>query len=61
VTKAIRLLKVYRRRYPMERPVAHWAKMYPAVIPGYDEMNPVEQRDARERLRERVRWRRRIL
>jgi hypothetical protein len=31
--------------------------MYPLVIVGYDAMNPTEQRDARERLRERVRWR----
>jgi hypothetical protein len=29
------------------------------VIPGYSNMLSVEQRDARERLRERGRWRRR--
>jgi hypothetical protein len=57
VTQAIRLLKLYHRQFPNERPAEHWARMYPQVIPGYDGMNPVEQRDARERLRERVRWR----
>jgi hypothetical protein len=57
VTKAIRLLKVYCRRYPIERPAEHWARIYPQVIPGYGNMNAVEQRDAQERLRERVRWR----
>jgi hypothetical protein len=57
VTQAIRLLKAFKRQYPTERPAEHWARMYPMVIAGYEGMNPVEQRDARERLRERVRWR----
>jgi len=57
VTEAIRLLKLYRRQYPSERAAEHWARMYPKVIDGYEKMNAVEQRDARERLRERVRWR----
>jgi hypothetical protein len=57
VTQAIRLLKLYRRQYPNARPAEHWARTYPAVIPGDEDMNPVELRDARERLRERVRWR----
>jgi hypothetical protein len=59
VTKAIRLLREFRRQYPNERPSQHWARVYPLVIPGYGEMSPVQQKDARERLRERVRWRRR--
>src|SRR6516225_4961082 len=58
VTRAIQLLKLYRRQYPYECPAHHWARMYPAVIPGYGDMNQVEQRDAEQRLRERVRWRR---
>jgi hypothetical protein len=45
----------------MERPAEHWARIYSQVIPGYGNMNAVEQRDAQERLRERVRWRRRLL
>jgi hypothetical protein len=57
VTKAIRLLKRFKREHPDERPSQHWARMYPLVILGYAAMNAVEQRDARERLRERVRWR----
>jgi hypothetical protein len=60
VTRAIQLLKLYRRQYPDECPAQHWARLYPAVIPGYQDMNPTEQRDARERLRERVRWRKRF-
>jgi hypothetical protein len=55
--EAIRLLKVFRRKYPNERPAERWASIYPQVIPGYGNMNAVEQRDAQERLRERVRWR----
>ncbi len=58
VTKAIRLPKLYRRQCPEERPAEHWARTYPAVIPGYGEVNELEQRNARERLRKRVRWRR---
>jgi hypothetical protein len=57
VTQAIRLLKRFRREFPDERAAQHWARMYPMVIAGYEGMNPVEQRDARERLRERARWR----
>jgi hypothetical protein len=58
VTKAIKLLRQFRRQYPDERAAQHWARMYPLVIAAYVDMNEVEQRDARERLRERVRWRR---
>src|SRR5262249_51746119 len=54
VTKAIRLLREFRRRHPKERPAQHWARMYPMVIPDYEHMNVVEQRDAREQLRKRV-------
>lgn len=39
VTKAIRLLRQYRRQYPAERPAEHWPRMYPLVIPGYAGMN----------------------
>ena len=59
VTQAIRLLKRFLREFPNERPAEHWARMYPVVIAGYEGMNPMEKRDARERLRERVRWRNR--
>ena len=57
VTEAIRLLNQYRRRFPTERAAEHWARIYAIVIPGYGEMNRVEQRDACQRLTERVRWR----
>jgi hypothetical protein len=59
VTQAIRLLELFKRHYPDEKPAEHWARLYPLVIQGYGGMNSVEQRDARERLRERVRWRQR--
>jgi hypothetical protein len=59
VTQAIQLLRRFRREFPNDQPVEHWARVYPLTIPGYAEMNPIEQRDARERLRERVRWRKR--
>jgi hypothetical protein len=59
VTQAIRLLNRSLRHYPDERPAEHWARMYAAVIPGYGDMNSVQRQDAEQRLRERVRWRRR--
>ena len=59
MTQAIRLLRVFRQQYPDETAAEQWARMYAVVIPGYGEMNPVEQRDAQEHLRERVPWRRR--
>jgi hypothetical protein len=48
VTQAIRLLKLFMQQYPSEKLAEHWAKVYPMVIPGYNGMNPAEQRDARE-------------
>jgi hypothetical protein len=59
VTKAIKVLRQFRRQYPEERAAQHWARMYPLVISGYGNMNAVELKDARERPRERVNWRRR--
>jgi len=57
VTQAIRLKAKFRRLYPNERPDQIWKRIYPQVIPNYEAMNLVEQKDARERLRERVTWR----
>ena len=53
-TTAIRLPKLLKRQHPNEKPVEHWARMCPVVIPGYGGMNSMEQSDSRERLRERV-------
>ena len=47
VTKAIQLLRAFKRQYPNERAAEHWAGMYPMVIPDYSGMNPVVQRDCR--------------
>lgn len=59
VTTAIRLLNELRHLYPQDRAAELWKRVYPAAIPGYDALSPIEQRTAREVLRERVRWRRR--
>jgi hypothetical protein len=59
VTTAIRLLRKFRRQYPKERPARHWERIYPQAIPGYGSMTEVQQADARQILRERVRWRQR--
>jgi hypothetical protein len=53
VTQAIRLRAKFRHLYPQERPDQWWKRIYPLVIAGYQDMNAVEQKDARERLRER--------
>jgi hypothetical protein len=59
VTQAIRLLALFRRQYPDERPAEHWRRVYSHAIPNYASMSKVEQSDARQELRERVRWRQR--
>ena len=59
MTQAIRLMRLFKRQYPDEKPAEHWARMYRAVILSYADMNPMKEKAARERLRERVRWRRR--
>jgi len=57
VTKAIRLLRQFRRQYPDNRGEEIWTRIYPQAIPGYEAMTELEQEDARQVLRERVRWR----
>jgi hypothetical protein len=56
VTAAIRLLRKFRRQYPKERPAQHWERIYAQAIPGYRNMTELQQADARQQLRERVRW-----
>jgi hypothetical protein len=58
-TRAIELYRKFRRQCPEEQPRATWSRVYPLVIPGYDSMPELEQRTAREKLRERIAWRRR--
>jgi hypothetical protein len=57
VTKAIRLRREFRRRFPNEQWPKIWERIYPAVIPGYCAMDEVWQRNAGQVLRESVRWR----
>jgi hypothetical protein len=57
VTQAIRLKAKFRRLYPEERADQIWKRIYSVVIVGYEAMNEVEQKNASEQLRERVRWR----
>jgi hypothetical protein len=59
VTRAIALYRKFRRKSPEESPRQVWARVYPLAIPGYDGMPDMEQRAAREALRERITWRRR--
>ncbi len=59
VTEAIGLRKEFRRQFPDEPWAETWDRIYPHVIPGYDAMTGIEQNDARQVLRERVRWRQR--
>ena len=57
VTTAIRLLRKFRRQHSEERPAQQWRRIYPEAITNYATMSESEQTDARQQLRERVRWR----
>jgi len=57
VTQAIRLIGKFRRQCPGERAEQIWSRVYPLAIPAYATMSELEQSDARQELRERVRWR----
>ena len=59
VTRAIMLYRRFRSESPEESPRHLWARVYLRVISGYDVMPDLEQRTAREELRERIAWRRR--
>lgn len=59
VSVAIRLLRQFRRQHPDERPEQIWQRIYPKAIHNYGAMSELEQGDARQNLRERVRWRQR--
>jgi len=59
VTIAIRLRHRLKRQFPSERPAKLWEWIYPKAIPGYSRLSELEQGDARQQLRERVRWRQR--
>jgi hypothetical protein len=59
VTTAILLLVRFRRMHPTERPELLWRRVYPLAIPNYETMSDIEQLNARQQLRERVKWRRR--
>ncbi len=58
VSKAILLLRKFRRQYPNEKPEQIWARIYPDVIPGYPTMDRELQKAERLLLRERVHSRR---
>ena len=57
VTKAIALYRKLRRKSPDESPRKLWAKVYPRVIDRWANMSDLEQRNARDELRERICWR----
>jgi hypothetical protein len=51
------LLRKFRLQYPQDRPARRWSRIYPLAIPNFATMSELEQVDARQQLRERVRWR----
>jgi hypothetical protein len=57
VTTAIRLLRKFRKQFPVEPWAKIWQRVYVEAIPSYAGMNTTEQKDAKQILRERVRWR----
>ena len=57
VTKAISLLKRFRRQYPNDKPEQIWKRVYTEAIPRYASMEREHQRAERLLLRERVRSR----
>lgn len=59
VTLALKLRAEFRRQFPEETWSQICQRVYVAVIPGYTNLPPMEQRDARRRLLERMTWRRR--
>jgi hypothetical protein len=48
VTKAIRLLRKFRRQYPNEHGETIWGRIYPPAIPNYTSMTVLEQGNARQ-------------
>jgi hypothetical protein len=48
VTKAIRLLRKFRRQYPNEHGERIWGRIYPLAIPNYTSMTVLEQGNARQ-------------
>jgi hypothetical protein len=56
VTAAIRLRRQFTHQHLEERAAEHWRRIYPEVIPNDTTMTEIEQADARQELRERVRW-----
>jgi hypothetical protein len=57
VTRAIVLRRKFRRQFPEEKPRATWSRICLLVISSYADLPEVEQRTAREKLREQVAWR----
>ena len=58
MTMAIRLRQRFKGQLPDEPWVKIWERIYPLAIPNYATISEIEQSDARQELRERVRWRR---
>ena len=54
-----RLRRDFKRQFPIEPWAKIWHLVYPLAIPNHGSMSEMEQADARQELRERVRWRRR--
>jgi hypothetical protein len=59
VTSALNLRAKLRREFTEETARQICQRVYVAVIPDYTNLPPMEQREARQRLQERMTWRRR--
>lgn len=54
VTRAIRLLKKFKRQFPDIKPPRLWARIYPKVIPNYASLTEDGRWNEQRRLRDRV-------
>jgi hypothetical protein len=52
-----RLRREFKRQFPNEPWARIWERICPQAIPNYATMSELEQANARQELRERVRWR----
>ena len=57
VSRAVRLLRRFRRQHPEETPQQHWARVDRLVLPNPDSMMHADYEAAKFDLRRRVRWR----
>jgi len=57
VSRAVRLLRRFRRQHPEESPQQHWTRVDRLILPNPDSMMHADYEAAKFDLRRRVRWR----